>query len=105
MPHYRNHQQIEASLNRMEENLMKLRDMESKGESSQLWEAAGNIWGAAYWVGEFTKDQHILNQICDLREELSHLVSKKHLISKDVSGFDKSLQKIESCYREIQNKI
>ena len=102
MSHYNRYDPIQASLSRIEENLAKLHNREPKDSAASLWEAAGHIWGGAYWVGELTKNPEILKHVCELRDELSYVVSNKHSVSTNLVGFETSIRKINSCFEKIK---
>ena len=105
MPNFNRYDPIQASLMRIEENLVKLHSREPKDSTASLWEVAGHIWGGAYWVGELTKNPEILKQVFELREELSCVVLKKHSVSTNAIGFESSIRKINGCFEKIKGLV
>jgi len=96
---------VHLSMKRMEMNLRKLKKIGPHGKESALWETAGHIWGAAYWVGELTKDPKIISHVYTIRLALRNLVAKQHEIDTDFSGFEHTVNKITECYKKIHERI
>jgi hypothetical protein len=88
---------IQLSIERLELNLRKLK--KATQDPTSLWETAGHIWSAAYWIGELTKHPDILNHVCELRDALSHVVAQQQV--KDIRHFEETVNQIITCYKQL----
>jgi len=92
---------VHMSLERMERNLHKLKQIGPFGNANSLWETAGHIWGSAYWICELTKDAKIMNDAWAIRLALSHIISK----TRPSDQFEHAIQKISESYKNIQERV
>ncbi len=103
IPNYRHDDPILMSVKRMELNLHKLKQIGPCGDPNSLWEVAGHIWGAVYWIGELTKDPRIENDAWEIRLALGQIITKNH--RADFENFDHAIHKITASYNKIQEKF
>jgi hypothetical protein len=104
MPFYshRSNDPVLLSVKRMKINLHKLKQIGPNGNLNSLWETAGHIWKALYWICELTKDAKIKNDAWTVREALGQIISKNHHI--DLEHFDQAVHKITDSYNKIQER-
>ena len=88
------------SIQRIEMNLHKLKQIGPYGNANSLWETAGHIWSATYWICELTKNPKNINDAWDIRLALSHLIS-----SRPVDSFEYAIEKITESYKKIGNRL
>ena len=96
---------ILMSMERLEMNLHKLKQIGPHGNANSLWETAGHIWGATYWICELTKDAKLINDAWNIRLALSHIIGKNHHIDGDLSTFDIAILKITESCKKIEARV